>query len=64
MSSLADSNPHLRNPYKLAEIIAHRAWESSVFEGARGLPRPKRPRNGRQRLPRSIASTKKSASGS
>jgi hypothetical protein len=64
MSSLAEWNPHLRDPEKLAEIIAHSAWDSSVFEGARGLPRPKRPRNRRQRPRRSTASTKKTASGS
>jgi hypothetical protein len=51
VSSLAESNPHLRDPERLAEIIAHSAWESSVFEGARGLPRPKRPRNHHQRRP-------------
>jgi hypothetical protein len=64
VSSLAESNPHLRDPERLAEIIAHSAWESSVFEGARGLPRPKRPSRRRQRPRRSIASTKKAASGS
>ena len=64
MSSLAESNPHLRDPERLAEIIAHSAWESSVFEGARGLPRPKRPNKRRQRPPRSTASAMKAASGS
>ena len=40
MPSLAETNPYLRDPEKRRLMLADNAWQSSVFEGARGLPRP------------------------
>ena len=64
MSSLAESNPHLRDPQRRRQILAENAWQSSVFEGANGLP----PLNDSLENdvnvhPRNIASTKNTISG-
>ncbi len=40
MPSLAESNPYLSDPERRRRLLAVNAWQSSVFEGARGLPRP------------------------
>jgi hypothetical protein len=40
MSSLAETNPHLRHPETRRRLLTDNAWQSSVFEGARALPRP------------------------
>jgi len=63
MKSLAQSNRYLRDPDALEMIVVERARDSSIFEGARGLPSPQR-RRGVEPPARRIASTKKTASGS
>jgi hypothetical protein len=40
MPSLAETNPYLRDPEARRRLLADNAWQSSVFEGARALPRP------------------------
>ena len=42
MPSLAETNPYLCDPEMRRRLLADNAWQSSVFEGARGLPRPDR----------------------
>jgi hypothetical protein len=34
MASLAKTNPNLRDPDRLAQMVARSTYESSVFEGA------------------------------
>jgi hypothetical protein len=43
---LIETHPLLRDPEQRRAILEWNAYESSVFEGARGLPKPtsKRPR--------------------
>lgn len=38
MASLIDTNPYLRDPEERARMLEENARQSSVFEGARGLP--------------------------
>lgn len=60
--SLIETNPYLKDPAERMRLLTENAWESSVAEGARGLPRPEA-----QPLPpkrRSKASAKKPVSGS
>ena len=40
---LTESNPYLRDESQRRKIFAFLAYESSVFEGARGLKRPPLP---------------------
>ena len=40
MKPLSETNPYLRDPETRRRRIAHSVYESSVFEGARGLVRP------------------------
>jgi hypothetical protein len=40
MASLAETNPYLRDPEARRRLLTDNAWQSSVFEGARALPRP------------------------
>lgn len=58
---LIETHPLLRDPELRRAILEWNAYDSSVFEGARGLPKPKskRPRV----LLRARASKKKRASG-
>lgn len=35
--SLVETNPYLRDPEKRAAMLARSVYESSVFEGARGV---------------------------
>ena len=39
MATLIDSNPHLRDDEERRRMTEENARESSMFEGARGLPR-------------------------
>ncbi len=60
MKPLIETNPYLRDPEQRRRMLEENAYASSVFEGARGLPRPQlstRPR-------RAKASTKKRVNGS
>ena len=34
MASLAKTNPNLKNPTRLAQMVARSTYESSAFEGA------------------------------
>lgn len=61
MKSLAETNPYVRDPETRRRLIARNARQSSVFEGARGLPAADQPV--RARKPRASASAKKSVSG-
>lgn len=38
-NNLCQTNPYLRDPKKLREMLVRNTYESSVFEGARGLKR-------------------------
>jgi hypothetical protein len=58
MASLIETNPYLRDPEMRRFLLEDNAYASSVFEGARGLTRPRTQPNARKR--RSIASRKKS----
>jgi hypothetical protein len=40
MEPLIETNPHLRDPEVRRRLIEEDAYESSVFEGAQGLPEP------------------------
>jgi len=60
MKSLLESNPYLADPVNRKAILRNNARQSSIFEGARGIPaQPFGP------LPRrrSRASTKKAVKG-
>lgn len=57
---LTETNPYLRDPETVRRRLAENARQSSMFEGARGLPKLLR----QDRSPRSIASTKKSVNNS
>jgi hypothetical protein len=63
MKSLAQSNRYLRDPDAFEMIVVERARDSSIFEGARGLPSPQRCRRAEPSA-RRMAPTKKVASGS
>lgn len=65
MPSLIETNPYLRDPDLRRQMIAENVYDSSVFEGAVGLPKPparkkiQRPASRR----RKIAASKKRARG-
>lgn len=65
MDSLIVTNPYLSDPQARQQMIAENVYDSSVFEGASGLPKP----SGRRRIQRSrprrrvMASSKKRAKG-
>lgn len=40
MPSLIESNAYLRDPQKRRRMIEENVYDSSVFEGATGLPKP------------------------
>jgi len=61
MKSLLQSNPYLADPAHCRAILHENARQSSIFEGARGIPTQPR---GRSRKRRSKAYTKKSVEGS
>ncbi len=61
MKSLLESNPYLADPKLRKAMLYDNARQSSIFEGARGIPAQPR---GRLRQRRSRASTKKTAKGS
>jgi hypothetical protein len=64
MPSLAETNVYLRDPERRRRMLADNAWQSSVFEGARGLPRPEADQRGSSRRSRRrTASTKNEPSG-
>ncbi len=56
MKSLLESNPYLADPVRRKAMLRHNARQSSVFEGAQGIPA--QPAEG-PRKRRSKASTKK-----
>ncbi len=58
MRPLSETNPYLRDPEERRRLLEENAYQSSVFEGAQGLPRPETPPSSRAR--RSKVSTKKS----
>jgi hypothetical protein len=51
MKSLLKSNPYLRDPARRKAMLRHNARQSSIFEGARGIPAqpPERPRKRRSK---------------
>ncbi|GEM_PF-1990061 len=57
MKPLSATNPYLINPALREAMVSHHIYESSVYEGARGLVKPVVVRNLKLR---SKASTKKS----
>jgi hypothetical protein len=59
MPTLIKTNRYLRDPQTRQRMIAENVYDSSVFEGAIGLPKPQ-PSNSRRRK---MASPKKRASG-
>jgi len=59
MSSLIKTNRYLRDPQTRRRLIAENAYDSSVFEGAIGLPKPQASASCRRKM----ASTKNRASG-
>jgi hypothetical protein len=61
MKSLLESNPYLADPELRKKTLYDNARQSSIFEGARGIPAQPL---GRLRKRRSRASTKKPAKGS
>ncbi len=61
MKSLLQSNPYLADPKLRKAILYDNARQSSIFEGARGIP-AQRPERSRKR--RSKAATKKAVKGS
>ncbi|MDQ2688524.1 MAG: hypothetical protein M3Y28_11735 [Armatimonadota bacterium] len=40
MKPLSETNPYLRDPEARRRMLEENAYQSSVFEGARGLQRP------------------------
>ncbi len=65
MASLIETNPYLRDPRARRQMIAENVYDSSVFEGAVGLPDPRRKRKPRRPAlrRRKTASSKKRANG-
>ncbi len=61
VKSLLESNPYLADPKLRKAILYDNARQSSIFEGARGIPAQPR---GRLRKRRSKASMKKTVKGS
>ena len=61
MKSLLESNPYLADPEYRRAMLYENARQSSIFEGARGIPTQPL---GRSRKRRSKASMKKSVKGS
>jgi hypothetical protein len=61
MKSLVQSNPYLADPAHRKAMLHDNARQSSIFEGARGIPAQPL---GRSRKRRSKASTKKTVKGS
>jgi len=59
MLSLVHTNRYLRNAQTRRRMIAENVYDSSVFEGAIGLPKPQ-PSTSRRRK---MASSKKRANG-
>ncbi|OHB63978.1 MAG: hypothetical protein A2Y76_07925 [Planctomycetes bacterium RBG_13_60_9] len=60
MKSLLKSNPYLADPVNRKAMLHHNARQSSIFEGARGIPaQPGGPLHSR----RCRASTKKTVKG-
>ncbi len=59
---LTETNPYLRDPETVRRLIREDARQSSVFEGAHGLPRAERQPDVTSR--RRIASTKKAVNKS
>lgn len=57
LKPLSETNPFIRDPETRRRRIARSVYESSVFEGARGLAMP--PPQTPAATPRSNASTKK-----
>jgi hypothetical protein len=62
MASLLETNPYLRDPETRRLMLEEDAYQSSVYEGARGLPRPAQSFTASKR--RSMAARKKVVSGS
>ena len=60
--TLIHTNPHLADEQRRMEIHRRQARESSLFEGARGLPKDQPPESQTSRAPASKASAKKSVS--
>lgn len=50
MKPLSATNPYLRNPALRKEMLDRHVYESSVFEGAQGLPKPVRSTRSKDRL--------------
>jgi hypothetical protein len=61
MKSLLESNPYLADPELRPAILYDNARQSSIFEGARGIPAQ---RTEQPRKRRSKASTKNAVKGS
>ena len=64
MPSLIETNPYLRDPKRRAQMIAQDVYDSSVFEGATGLPKPQSVKLRTSSPPRrKMRSAKKRANG-
>ena len=59
MLALVHTNRYLRNPQTRRRMIAENVYDSSIFEGAVGLPKPQSSGSRRRRM----ASSKKRANG-
>lgn len=59
MSPLIKTNRYLRDPQTRRRMIAENVYDSSVFEGAIGLPKPQSSASRRRKM----ASSKKRANG-
>ncbi len=62
MKPLSETNPYLRDAQARKRMLEENARQSSIFEGARGLPKPDSQPPLRKR--RSTAAAKKPVSGS
>lgn len=64
MASLIETNSYLRDPGKRRQMIAENVYDSSVLEGAVGLPNPRPKRKPQRPAPRrKTAASKKRANG-
>ena len=64
MLSLIEANPYLRDPETRRRMIEENVYDSSVFEGAVGLVRPRtRKKAQRPSRRRKMATSKKRANG-
>jgi hypothetical protein len=61
MPSLIETNPYLRDPELRKRMLMYDTYQSSVFEGARGIPRPAQPVSRKRRTSASAKNAAKSS---